>query len=281
MRRAQSSTWLLTVLTTYLSHTQRTHASPITDLWAVLSNGTQILQARCANSCGYYGQVCCETGEVCYTDPSNQQASCSAAAAQITPAPTYAGSSGCDTCQQSYVYWTSTFTGSDLVEHCSTYSSMYYPASTYVAPPQTTAAAVNCDTSGGGCSCGPICCTGDQYCQYEGQCAPKVHSSYVQPQTWYSSTYASYTAPLRPTTVATVTPTATVTTTLGFQPAVTQGSNVTIASDMSSSGLSGGAIAGIEGQKRHTTVTPDQEEKTVGHGMVLASHRKRRRRAVV
>lgn len=244
MRRSQSTTWLLTILTSFYSQIHHSTASPISDLWSVLADGTHILQARCENSCGYYGQVCCASDETCYTDPSNQQASCSAAAPQVTAAPTYGGSSGgCDTCSSSYVYWTSTFTGSDLVTYCSTYSSMWYPTSTYT-PPQTTAAPVNCDTSGGGCACGPICCDGSQYCQYEGQCAPKAMSSYIQTQTYVpTSSYASYTAPLRPTTVATTIPT--VTTTLGFQPAVTQGSNVTIAADMGGGGLSGGAIAGI------------------------------------
>ena len=234
MRQSHTSTWLLTILTTYLSQTRFCAASPISDLWSVLSNGTSILQQRCATPCGYYGQVCCESGETCYTDPSNNQASCSAYAAQATAAPTAAG---CDTCTGSWVYWTSTITITGSSAVCSTYSSSqtWQPTSVYVAPAPavTTAAGVYCGS--GQTSCGNICCASGQYCQWEGQCAGGAVTSYVQ------TSYASYTAPLRPTTIAT----STVASTVGFLPAVTTGAGVTIASDMGGGGLSGGAIAGI------------------------------------
>lgn len=139
------------------------------------------------------------------------------------------------------MYWTSTFTRTDLITYYQTYSSYVGgPATTYNPPPQTTAQGVTCDSSIGQCACGPICCASWQYCLVEGQCAPK-QTSVVQ------TTFESYTAPLRPTSQGMVTITTTInpTTTVGFQPAVTTGANVTIATDGGGGGLSGGAIAGI------------------------------------
>lgn len=181
------------------------------------------LVRRCANPCGYYGQVCCNDGEQCYTD-SNNQAQCGGGGGGQ---PSNNGGGG-----GYWQYFTSTFVETDLATKTTVYSSfMGHP--TQPAESTETAAPVSCDYSSGESSCGNICCPQGQYCQVAGQCAGGAAS-----------------APLRPTSSgnAVVTQTSfSTTTTVPFQTPIATGQmqGITATSADNSSGLSGGAIAGI------------------------------------
>ncbi|KIW32021.1 uncharacterized protein PV07_03600 [Cladophialophora immunda] len=185
----------------------------------------QDVEKRCENPCGYYGQLCCEAGQVCYTD-SNNEAQCGAGATT-----TAAGQ---------WEYTTVTFVQTDLKTVTSTYSS-------YVA-----ASTISCSYSLGETPCGNVCCLSGQFCQSAGICAAVGGGS----SGYYSSLYTVTTvitntasAPLRPTsnTLVTVTSIGGATTTAPFQtPVGTDGSIIVGPSSSSSGGgLSGGAIAGI------------------------------------
>lgn len=193
------------------------------------------IERRCANPCGYYGQVCCAAGEACITD-SNNQAQCGGSGQVTTPA---AGGNGY------WQYYTSTYVETDLETRTSVYSSFMGAAPAQVtttycptSPAQATAtgAQANCNWSQGESSCGNICCPQGQYCQVAGQCA--------------GAAGASLSAPLRPTSSGNVVVTQTsfsTTTTVPFQPPVATGQSagVTTTSANNSGSLSGGAIAGI------------------------------------
>lgn len=198
-------------------------ANPLETELLELQNST--LAKRCANPCGYYGQICCEAGESCFTD-SNNQAQCGPASAQTTPAPTGNGR---------WQYYTSTWVETNTVTKTSVYSSWVAgPAPTTPYAASSTGVPVNCNWAGGESSCGNICCPSGQYCQVSGQCAPAGSAS----------------APLRPTSsgMSTVTQTSfSTTTTVPFQTPIATGEsmNITQSSTSSGGGLSGGAIAGI------------------------------------
>lgn len=190
----------------------------------------QNIQKRCESPCGYYGLLCCEAGEVCYTD-SNNQAQCGAASGTATTAAA-AGQ---------WQYYTTTYVETDLKTVTATFSS-YIPTSTK-----------SCSYSLGESACGNVCCLSGQYCQSSGVCVAVGGGS----SGFYSSLYTVTTvvtntasAPLRPTsnTLVTVTSTggASATTTQPFvTPVGTGGSIITGTTSGSTGGLSGGAIAGI------------------------------------
>ncbi|KAH0844784.1 hypothetical protein FOPE_09631 [Fonsecaea pedrosoi] len=186
----------------------------------------QDIEKRCDNPCGYYGQLCCETGQVCYTD-SNNEAQCGAGSATTTAAG-------------QWEYTTVTFVQTDLKTVTSTYSS-YVPVST-----------ISCSYSLGETPCGNVCCLSGQFCQAPGSCAAVGGGS----SGYYSSLYTVTTvitntasAPLRPTsnTLVTVTSVGSATTTAPFQTPVGTDGSIIVGPTASSSGggLSGGAIAGI------------------------------------
>ena len=187
----------------------------------------QDVRKRCSNPCGYYGQLCCQSGEVCYTD-SNNQAQCGAGR---TVAST--------TATAQWEYYTTTFVQTDMKTVTQTFSSCIS---------QTT---LSCSYSLGETPCGNVCCLSGQFCQAPGVCAAVGGGS----SGYYSSLYTVTTvvtntasAPLRPTsnTLVTVTSIAGVTTTQAFStPVSTDGSNIIVAHSSSGSSLSGGAIAGI------------------------------------
>ena len=131
---------LATVLST-------TTASLIPDLLRSFED-LQDVQKRCANPCGYYGQVCCGSGEACYTD-SNDQAQCTAApqATQVATLWTV-----------SIQYWTTTYLQTDLQTITQTLSTLL--------PSETS----SCKYSEGQTPCGNVCCLSGQYCQSSGQC---------------------------------------------------------------------------------------------------------------
>lgn len=185
---------------------------------------------RCQNPCGYYGQLCCNQGDYCYTD-SQGQAQCGQGAAV-----TQAQATG------TYAYYTTTYVLTDLQTVTSTWSSLISVA---------TATAVSCQYDVGQSPCGSVCCNSGQYCQQSGICAAVPGSS------GYYSGLATVTvtdtagAPLRPTsntvTTLTATGTGTATTTVPYQtPVGTNGAVLTGEQETSGDGgLSGGAIAGI------------------------------------
>lgn len=188
----------------------------------------QDVRKRCSNPCGYYGQLCCEADEVCYTD-SNNEAQCSAGAGTATT--TAAGE---------WEYYTTTYVQTDLKTVTQTFSS-YIPAST-----------ISCSYSLGETPCGNVCCLSGQFCQAPGSCAAVGGGS----SGYYSSLYTVTTvitntasAPLRPTsnTLVTVTNTQGATTTQPFVTPVGTDGSIIVGSSSSGGGggLSGGAIAGI------------------------------------
>ena len=182
----------------------------------------QDVRKRCDNPCGYYGQLCCQDGESCYTDASNQ-AQCGAAQEAATTA---AGQ---------WSYYTTTYVQTDLKTVTETFSS-------YVA--QST---LSCSYSLGETPCGNVCCLSGQFCQSSGQCVAVGGGS----SGYYSSLYTVTTvvtntasAPLRPTSNTLVTVTGS--TTQPFEtPVGTNGAIIYGTTSSSSGGLSGGAIAGI------------------------------------
>jgi len=204
---------------------RRVAASFIPELLHNLAD-LQDLNKRCSNPCGYYGQLCCEANQACYTD-SNDQAQCSAV--QTAAAQTTSGQ---------WEYYTTTYVQTDLKTVTATFSS-------FVA-----ATTLSCAYSLGETPCGNVCCLSGQYCQSSGSCVDVGGSS----SGYYTGLYTVTTvvtntasAPLRPTsnTLVTVTSIGTATTTQPFiSPVGTSGSIIT-GSATSSGGLSGGAIAGI------------------------------------
>ena len=203
------------------------------------SNHTHIIHERgCANPCGYYGQVCCNAGETCFTDANNEaQCGASDGGAPTTP---QAGDAGY------WQYYTSTWVETDYITKTSVYSSYigggavqtstYCPTSPW-AGATATAAAAQCNWDAGESSCGNICCPSGQYCQVSGQCTPAAGGS--------------VSAPLRPTmsgsySVVTQTQFSTTTTEPFISPIATgQSVNITSTQADNGGGLSGGAIAGI------------------------------------
>jgi len=187
---------------------------------------------RCENPCGYYGQLCCLSGESCYTDTSGQ-AQCGAASA-ITQA------AGGD-----WEYYTTTYVQTDLQTVTETFSS-------FLGATTPTTTALSCSYAQGQTPCGNMCCNSGQYCQQAGMCVAVPGSSgyYSSLATVTVTSSASAGAPLRPTTntVTTTTSTGTAASTVPYQtPVGTNGAILTGDPQAQSSGggLSGGAIAGI------------------------------------
>jgi hypothetical protein len=188
-----------------------------------LHNAPQLeKRATCANgqpACGYYGQLCCATGQQCITD-ANNQAQCSG------------GTGG-------WQYFTTTYVETvGLVTYTSVYSS-------YVGGAGTVATTATC--TGVRSPCGGTCCEGGFYCNLQQQCViygggssggilPTVPGT-IEPS-----------APLRRTSsgVVVVTYTGTPTRTVPFQTPIPTGVNGSpIPVQGGGGGLSGGAIAGI------------------------------------
>lgn len=215
---------LLSLLTTSLITTSTT-ATPLLhgiDIPSLFQRST------CTNPCGWAGQLCCGANQYCYTD-SSDQAQCGDSAT-TTAAATGTGY---------WTVWTSTYVQTDLLTITSIGSS-YIPTAT---------ASASCNYAANESPCGSICCAANQYCAASGQCAAAANpsSSGVYASSWAASpTTNAFSAPLRPTasTLVTVTGGA-ATTTEGFLSPVATGANSTLVMATHSSGLSGGAIAGI------------------------------------
>lgn len=244
MRFDRLSSLSLSLLT--ITFLRPVSAGLIPDLLESLED-LQSFAKRCANPCGYYGQLCCQSGEYCYTDSSGQ-AQCGADDKANTITVTQVAGGG-------YQYYTTTYVETDLKTVTKTYSS-YVEAK--------TAASDDCSYAKGQTLCGNMCCNSGQYCQQAGMCVAVPGSS-----GYYSSLYtvtvtdtASAVAPLRPTTktvitltstdtalntVVTMTRTDTALSTVPYQtPVGTDGAVLTGTQvESTGGGLSGGAIAGI------------------------------------
>ncbi|KIW03255.1 uncharacterized protein PV09_05476 [Verruconis gallopava] len=203
-----------------------------------LQNSTLELKRRqnaatCSSSqfnCGYYGQVCCESGtEVCGTNSAGEAVCVAASSGSQTTA--VAGSGG-----QWQVY-TSIWTTTGAITMTSIYSS-YIPA-------VTSSSSGNCvpNWANDESACGKICCSSGQYCfdETNGICKPAGNGG-------YTTTGVTNSPPTRATTSngVIITLTMTPTTTVPFSTPIATGQNATIVSSSASNGgLSGGAIAGI------------------------------------
>jgi hypothetical protein len=186
----------------------------------------QDVRKRCSNPCGYYGQLCCESGEVCYTD-ANNQAQCGVGNAVTTAAPG----------QQIQVV-TTTFVETNEQTVTRTYTNTI------------AVATATCQYSLGQTPCGSMCCLAGQYCQSNNNCVAVGGGS----SGYYSSLFTVTTiitntasAPIRPTsnTLVTVTTGSATTVVPYITPVSTDGSIIVGHQDSSGGGLSGGAIAGI------------------------------------
>ena len=206
------------------------------------------LQKRnCANPCGYNGQLCCASGETCYTDEHNQ-AQCGfgheveVAITGIIPANNVG--------EGYWAYYTSTFLETDLVTRVSVFSSFVAvhptPVVTPVVVPVPEVVDPSCQYALDETPCGHICCQSGFYClnPETGKCADAGAGS-----SGHASFLPTASAPLRPTasTLVVVTATDSATTTVPFEQPVATGANVDLTTSVAGSdgGLSGGAIAGI------------------------------------
>ncbi|KAF2671932.1 hypothetical protein BT63DRAFT_422446 [Microthyrium microscopicum] len=218
-----SSISLLQSTITLLALTQSSSANPLSALAQIFesapvqtANATHLeLKRQCANPCGYYGQLCCATGQTCTTD-ANNQAQCAGGAAATT------GSGA-------WQLYTSTYVQTNAVTITSVYSS-WIPSSTGAA----------CNYAANESPCGGICCKSGFYCYASGTCAAAGNGGFT------TTGVVVGTVPARPTTISGVVVTQTIspTTTMAFQTPVTTGAtNGTIVGQKH--GLSGGAIAGI------------------------------------
>jgi len=184
-----------------------------------LYNATLLEKRACASGtpCGYYGQLCCASGESCFTN-ANNEAQCGAVGAPN------AVTSG-------WVYYTTTWVETGLTTRTSVYSS-------FVGGTQATP--TGCP--GGQPLCQGTCCPMGYYCQLTGTCA--LIGGGTSPAGTINPS-----APLRPTssTLIIVTATGSPTATVPFQTPIATGVNGTVPVEQQNGGggLSGGAIAGI------------------------------------
>jgi hypothetical protein len=197
-----------------------------------LDNNSLVERGSCSygqTACGYYGQLCCNSDQYCYTD-SNNQAQCGAATTQYqTAAQVTSGQ---------WSMLTTTYVQIDLKTVTETYST-FIPATT-----------LQCSYSLGETPCGSCCCQSGQMCQASGQCVVVAGGSSAYYSGFWTVTQTTQTAivPLRGTsgTTITISQTGSVTTTVPYETAVgTGGAVLTGTVSATSSGLSGGAIAGI------------------------------------
>lgn len=213
MRLSQAPPTLLSLLFTVLLHTENVGAIPFS---------FDFLHARGGSgNCGAQLQYTCESGEGCFT--TSDVAYCSA---------TVAGAA------TGYGVYTTTYTETDLVLRTSTYTSAWAVA---------TGVAI-CATESAQTSCGAICCASTQGCYTLGSCTELATSLWdysTMPVPTVTNTVSSASAPLRPTSGASTT--ASATTTVPFiSPATASGSVIPITGAATAhKGLSAGAIAGI------------------------------------
>jgi len=107
---------LIQLLALFLASSATVSADPFPAQLQGLSFQQLFGRGSCAVPCGWQGQLCCGTGEVCYTD-ANSQAQCSKTAGVVTATAAAAGGNG---------YWnvyTTTYVESELTTVTSVISS--------------------------------------------------------------------------------------------------------------------------------------------------------------
>ncbi|KAL4896702.1 hypothetical protein BDV59DRAFT_111898 [Aspergillus ambiguus] len=176
------------------------------------------LEKRCDNPCGFYGQICCSAGQSCSTN-SNNEAVC------VDGNGNGGGGGG------QWQYYTTTYIVTET--DTSTVTSVW---SSYIS--QTTGSSGggsgSCNAEIGESKCGDECCGPAYVCSSDKKC---VLGS--------SSIWVTATPPVRGTSASTVTATAAVTTTQGFEAPVGTDGATLVGVHAEGNGLSGGAIAGI------------------------------------
>ncbi|KAK3696556.1 hypothetical protein LTR37_017898 [Vermiconidia calcicola] len=186
-------------------------------------------------TCGWNGQLCCPAGAACYTDINNQ-AQCGSSSAAYGASSYVAAPSSYAAGGQWQLYTTIyTVTESEVV------TSVY---STYVGAASASGSA-RCNYALNESPCGDLCCKGNQYCAFVGQCSAAAGDTTTDKSVVVAATAG---APIRPTSSGATVVTATVspTETVPFLAPIATGANVTMtASQNAGGGLSGGAIAGI------------------------------------
>lgn len=183
------------------------------------------IEKRCANPCGYYGQICCTSSQTCSTNNAGQ-----AVCADGGGGGGNSGGGG------GWQYYTTTYETTEV--DVATITSVW--SSQIVAPTHTG----SCEESLGETPCGSDCCGAASVCVND-QCVVGSSSAAAWPTA--TATDNPATPPVRGTSngMSTVTETAAATTTQGFMaPVGTDGSSM-IGVKAPSGGLSGGAIAGI------------------------------------
>jgi len=233
MRSSFAPVSLLPLISTILLAPSPTSAFP--PLEAGVPYSQLFERGECAGQvCGWNGQLCCESGQGCFTNNLNQ-AICSSTAA---------GSAETATGGQ-WNYITTTYVETDLQTITSTISS--YVSGGWAQP--TSGA---CDYASNETPCGDVCCASNQYCYTQGHCKAAANGDSSAYYTSYYSTMYETTnsagVPLRPTssTLIIVTETGSPTATVAFETPVATGAEVGLTeNEGGSGGLSGGAIAGI------------------------------------
>lgn len=186
------------------------------------------IEKRCANSCGYYGQLCCASSQTCSTNSAGQAVCLDG------------GNGGGDSNGGGgWQYYTTTYVTTEV--DVATITSIW--SSQIVAPTHTG----SCEESLGETPCGSDCCDATSVC-VNNQCVIGSSSAAAFPTATATGGENPATPPVRGTSngMATVTETAAPTTTQGFlAPVGTDGSSMIGVKAPSEGGLSGGAIAGI------------------------------------
>jgi hypothetical protein len=233
MRLHEIPSSLLCLVAIISQWTRPAAAGPLPPLeqFPSLGNNSLVERGTCSygqTACGYYGQLCCNSDEYCYTD-GNNQAQCGKTQPTTTQIQTLA-----QTTNGQWSMFTTTYVQTDFKTVTTTYSSFY---------PVTT---LQCTYAMGETPCGSCCCQSGQMCQAPGQCVIVAAGSSAYYSSYYTASTQTAIVPLRGTSggVVTVTSTGSVTTTVPYQTAVSTGGAILTVSG-TSHGLSGGAIAGI------------------------------------
>ena len=187
------------------------------------------IEKRCANPCGYYGQVCCSSDQTCSTNNQGQ-------------AVCQDGGGGGGSGGGQWQYFTTTYYATEV--DVSTITSVW--SSQIVAPTGTGTGGGSCQEEYGETPCGNDCCDASSVC-VNNQCVVGSSSAGWETATATATETSPATPPVRGTSnsMSTVTETAAPTTTQGFLAPVSTDGSEAIGVKAPSEGLSGGAIAGI------------------------------------
>ena len=141
-------------------------------------------RADCNNPCGWYGQLCCETGQTCFTD-ANNNAQCGGQ-----------GSIGITTSGGYWGYYTNTYTEADGATKTTVFSSF--------KPVGTLGTSASCNYAQNESPCGSICCQSGQYCIQPGQCVAATSETGSTTRTGPNTTTTSRSATSATSSTSTV-----------------------------------------------------------------------------